>query len=68
LNTAENLRNAFQQDPLQHLWDEDPDTLHTVVSASAGGLELKEVRATIPAKAMLTRDILLDGRLFGDLI
>jgi hypothetical protein len=55
---------------LQHLWDEDEDadTLHTVVSASAGGLELKEVRATIPAKTMLNRDILLDGCLFGDLI
>lgn len=56
----------FSAEPLKHLWDEYADTLHTVITASSGGLELKEVRATIPAEAMFTRDVLVDSRLFDD--
>ena len=56
----------FNTEPLKHLWDEYADTLHTVVTATSGGVQLTEVRATIPAEAMFTRDVLVDSRLFDD--
>ena len=56
----------FNTEPLKHLWDEYADTLHEVVTATSGGVQLTEVRATIPAEAMFTRDVLVDSRLFDD--
>jgi len=60
------IGKIFSSEPLKHLWDEYADTLHTVVTASSGGVQLTEVRATIPAEAMFTRDVLVDSRLFDD--
>ncbi len=56
----------FRTEPLKHLWDEYADTLHKVVTASSGGVEIGEVRATIPAEAMFTRDVLVDSQLFDE--
>lgn len=62
----EEIGKVFISEPLKHLWDEYADTLHTVVFASNNGVELKEVRATIPAEAMFTREVLVDSQLFDE--
>jgi len=56
----------FRTEPLNHLWDEYADTLHKVVTASNGAVEAGEVRATVPAEAMFTRDVLVDSQLFDE--
>lgn len=60
------VSKIFNSEPLKHLWDEYADTLHTVVAAASGGVQLTEVRATIPAEAMFTREVLVDSQLFDD--
>ncbi|MDI1350065.1 anti-phage ZorAB system protein ZorA [Aquabacterium sp.] len=57
---------AFQVEPLKHLWDEYADTLHEVRRASSGGVALIEVRATVPADSLFTREVLVDSRLFDE--
>jgi hypothetical protein len=57
---------AFQSEPLKHLWEEYADTLHELRKAGAGAVALTEVRATMPAEAYFTREVLVDGRLFDD--
>ena len=57
---------AFRWEPLKHLWEEYADTLHELRKASSGTVVLTEIRATVPAEAMFTRDVLVDGRLFDD--
>ncbi|CAG2126826.1 anti-phage ZorAB system protein ZorA [Cupriavidus plantarum] len=57
---------AFSWEPLKHLWTEYADTLHELRIAGSGGAALTEVRATVPAESMFTRDVLVDGRLFDD--
>ncbi|WP_426178196.1 anti-phage ZorAB system protein ZorA [Massilia sp. TWR1-2-2] len=52
--------------PFTHLWSEYKDTLHILKVASSGTTTHQEVRATMPAEAFFTRDILVDGRLFDD--
>jgi hypothetical protein len=52
--------------PFTHLWSEYKDTLHDLKVASSGTRVLKEVRATMPAEAFFTRDVLVDGRLFDE--
>lgn len=57
---------AFQWEPLKHLWDEYADTLHELRKAGSGSMAITEVRATVPAEAYFTREVLVDGRLFDD--
>lgn len=57
---------AFRWEPLKHLWEEYADTLHELRKASSGTVMLTEIRATVPAETMFTRDVLVDGRLFDD--
>lgn len=62
----EEVGKAFRWEPLKHLWEEYADTLHELRKASSGGVALTEVRATVPAESMFTREVLVDGRLFDD--
>ncbi|WP_447940985.1 anti-phage ZorAB system protein ZorA [Pseudoxanthomonas mexicana] len=57
---------AFKWEPFRHLWDEYADTLHELRKASSGGVALTEVRATVPAETLFTRDVLVDSRLFDE--
>uniref|UniRef100_C5CL43 Putative methyl-accepting chemotaxis sensory transducer n=1 Tax=Variovorax paradoxus (strain S110) TaxID=543728 RepID=C5CL43_VARPS len=57
---------AFKWEPLRHLWAEYADTLHEFRKAGSSAMTLTEVRATVPAEAMFTREVLVDGRLFDD--
>lgn len=57
---------AFRWEPLKHLWAEYADTLHELRMAGSGSAALTEVRATVPADSMFTREVLVDGRLFDD--
>ncbi|KGX39518.1 anti-phage ZorAB system protein ZorA [Burkholderia pseudomallei] len=57
---------AFKWEPLKHLWEEYADTLHELRKAGSGEVVLTEVRATVPADTMFTRDALVDSRLFDD--
>lgn len=57
---------AFRTEPLKHLWEEYDDTLHELRKAASGEVALAEVRATVPAETMFTRDVLVDSRLFDD--
>jgi hypothetical protein len=58
--------SVFQGDPIKHLWEEYSDTLHELKKASSGGVELRELRATVPAETMFTREVLVDGRLLDE--
>lgn len=50
----------FQAEPLKHLWSEFADTLHELKKASAaGGVVLTEIRATMPAEILFTREVLV---------
>lgn len=60
------MAQLFNAEPLKHLWDEYADTLHELRKASSGGLVLSEVRATVPAETLFTREVLVDSRLFDD--
>lgn len=62
----EDIANIIRWQPLKHLWDEYSDTLHELRKASSGGVVLTELRATMPAEMMFTRDALVDSRLFDD--
>lgn len=57
---------AFQKEPLKHLWDEYADTLHELRKAGSGQVALTEFRATVPAEAMFTKEVLVDGRMFDE--
>ncbi|PUE40273.1 anti-phage ZorAB system protein ZorA [Limnohabitans sp. Bal53] len=58
--------SVFLGDPIKHLWEEYSDTLHELKKASSGGVELRELRATVPAETMFTREVLVDGRLLDE--
>lgn len=60
------LGSYFSEEPLRHLWDEYADTLHEMKRASSGPMTLIEVRATVPAETLFTREVLVDNRLFDD--
>lgn len=60
------LAKVFVAEPFRHLWDEYADSLHDLRKASSGELSLVEVRATVPAETLFTRDVLVDSRLFDD--
>jgi hypothetical protein len=53
---------------LKHLWEEYDDTLHELRKATSGANALVEVRATVPAETMFTREVLVDSPLFDDFI
>lgn len=56
----------FSSEPLRHLWEEYADTLHEMKRASRGEISITEVRATVPAETLFTREVLVDSRLFDD--
>lgn len=60
------IGKAFKSEPLKHLWEEYDDTLHEVRQASSGSTALIEMRATVPAETMFTREVLVDSRLFDE--
>jgi hypothetical protein len=62
----EEVEKFFRGEPLKHLWAEYADTLHELRKATSEGLVLTEVRATVPAEALFTREVLVDSRLFDD--
>lgn len=64
--SPEDIGRAFRWEPLKHLWEEYADTLHEVRKAVSGAAAMTEIRATVPAEAMFTREVLVDGRLFDD--
>jgi hypothetical protein len=57
---------VFRGEPIKHLWEEYSDTLHDLKKASSGGVELRELRATVPAETMFTREVLVDSRLLDE--
>lgn len=57
---------AFHWEPFRHLWAEYDDTLHELRPAGSGESALTEVRATVPADSIFTRDVLVDSRLFDE--
>jgi predicted PurR-regulated permease PerM len=57
---------SFRWEPLKHLWEEYADTLHELRKAGSGSVALNEFRATVPAEAMFTKELLVDGRLFDE--
>lgn len=57
---------AFRWEPFKHLWAEYDDTLHELRKAGSGENALLEVRATVPADSIFTRDVLVDSRLFDE--
>ena len=57
---------AFKWEPFRHLWDEYADTLHELRKAASGQVALTEVRATVPAETLFTREVLVDSRLFDE--
>ena len=57
---------AFRWEPFRHLWAEYDDTLHELKKAGSGDNALIEVRATVPADSIFTRDVLVDSRLFDE--
>jgi hypothetical protein len=56
----------FLGEPIKHLWEEYSDTLHDLKKASSGAMELRELRATVPAETMFTREVLVDSRLLDE--
>lgn len=64
--SPEQVSPAFQREPLKHLWDEYADTLHELRKAGSGQIALTEFRATVPAEAMFTKEVLVDGRMFDE--
>ncbi len=60
------VSRAFQKEPLKHLWDEYADTLHQLRKAGSGEVVLTEFRATVPAEAMFTKEVLVDGQMFDE--
>lgn len=64
--SREEVRKIFRWEPLRHLWSEYDDTLHELQKAGSGVLALTEVRATVPAETMFTREVLVDGRMFDE--
>jgi hypothetical protein len=60
------LDEFFTDEPLKHLWEEYAGTLHEVNRARAGAQSVNETRATVPAEAFFTRDVLVDSRMFDD--
>jgi hypothetical protein len=59
---------AFRREPLKHLWAEYADTLHELKKAGLGEAAVTEFRATVPAEAMFTKEVLVDARLFDEFI
>lgn len=57
---------VFRKEPFKHLWDEYKDTVHELTKAGSGSDSLVELRATIPAEMLFTRDVLVDSRLFDE--
>lgn len=57
---------VFQGEPIKHLWAEYADTLHDLKKAASGGVELRELRATVPSETMFTREVLVDSRLLDE--
>lgn len=57
---------AFRWEPFKHLWSEYDDTLHELLATGSGQNALTEVRATVPADSIFTRDVLVDSRLFDE--
>lgn len=64
--SPEQVSQTFQKEPLKHLWDEYADTLHELRKAGSGQVTLTEFRATVPAEAMFTKEVLVDGRMFDE--
>ena len=60
------LNSSFAAEPLRHLWEEYADTLHEMKRAAGAAASLIEVRATVPAESLFTREVLVDSRLFDD--
>ncbi|WP_315126378.1 anti-phage ZorAB system protein ZorA [Comamonas antarctica] len=57
---------VFQKEPFRHLWEEYAHTVHEVRLAGSGVAASTEFRATVPAEAMFTKEVLVDGRLFDE--
>ncbi len=63
---SEELAKLFKAEPLKHLWEEFADTLHELRKASSGELVLSEVRATVPAEVLFSKEVLVDSRMFDE--
>lgn len=62
------ISRLLTAEPFKHLWDEYKDTLHPLEKASGETGLLFEIRATMPAEAFFTRDVLVDSRMFDDFV
>lgn len=60
------INTVFSKEPFRHLWKEYAHTVHEVRLAGSGATGLTEFRATVPAEAMFTKEVLVDGRLFDE--
>jgi len=65
-SAPEEAEAVLKWSPFKHLWSEYKDTLHVLRVAGSGSTVYTEVRATMPAEAFFTRDVLVDGRLFDE--
>jgi hypothetical protein len=62
----EEVGRIFRGEPLKHLWEEYADALHPMHRGGSGAEQVFEVRATAPAEAFFTREVLVDSRLFDE--
>ncbi|MCO8250747.1 anti-phage ZorAB system protein ZorA [Comamonas thiooxydans] len=60
------VNTVFLKEPFRHLWEEYAHTVHEVRLAGSGTTASTEFRATVPAEAMFTKEVLVDSRLFDE--
>jgi len=60
------VNDVFSKEPFRHLWEEYAHTVHEVRLAGSGAISSTEFRATVPAEAMFTKEVLVDSRLFDE--
>lgn len=53
-------------EPFKHLWHQYSDSLRELKTASSGSVAIIEIRATVPAETIFSRDALVDSRLFDE--
>lgn len=66
--SRDDIGAVLTNEPFRHLWKEYADSLHEVKMASNDANSLYEDRASMPAEAFFTRDVLVDTRMFDDFV
>lgn len=64
--SREQAQAAFRWEPLKHLWSEYSETLHDIPLAGSDNQSVVQIRATVPAEAFFSREVLVDSRMFDE--